>query len=362
MNTRFRERKKIQRKLPSINELHINKLSYFESLQKNLPQQQKLLKTLQNKTFEVNYGIEVMKTRELIKQTEQRIEDIKNKKEEINYYLYAYPLYVKYETCESEPVKISANGIIQMSSNMCKNTLLERYLTEIGKYDLIGLIQRERQRIPFSCSNCNGVNLIEDLSFIFCTDCGLEHGQDIDSSPLSYKEAQETEYVSQYYYKRCNHFNECLAQLQAKENTTIPENVFDTVKEEIIRKRMDLNDLTLKLIKIILKKNNLSKYTENSHTILYKITGKHKITISLNLEEKLKKMFNDIQESFEKHKGNRKNFLNYNYCFYKFFELLGLPEYLEFFPLLKDRHKLFEHDVIWKKICEDMSWDFTACR
>ena len=362
MNTRFREKKKFQKKLPSINELHNQKVNYFESLQKNLPQQQKLLRTLQKKTFETTYGIEVMKNRELIKQTEQRIEEITSKKDEINYYLYAYPLFVEYETGETEPSKVSSNGIFQMSTNTCKNILLEQYLNAIGKHELIVLVQRSLQEIPFVCSNCKGSNLTEDLSFIFCTDCGLEHGQDIDSSPLSYREAQETEYVSHYYYKRCNHFNECLAQLQAKENTTIPENVFDTVKEEIIRKRMDLNDLTLKMTKIILKKNNLSKYTENSHTILYKITGKHKITISLNLEEKLKKMFNDIKESFEKHKGSRKNFLNYNYCFYKFFELLSLPEYLEFFPLLKDRHKLFEHDVIWKKICEDMSWEFTACR
>jgi hypothetical protein len=37
---------------------------------------------------------------------------------------------------------------------------------------------------------------------------------------------------------------------------------------------------------------------------------------------------------------------------------LGEEKYLPLFPLLKDREKRIEQDVIWKKICEELDWEF----
>ena len=69
------------------------------------------------------------------------------------------------------------------------------------------------------------------------------------------------------------------------------------------------------------------------------------------LEEKLCIMFRDIQAPFLKHcPKDRKNFLSYSYVLYKFFQILGLNEYLKYFPLLKSREKLYLQDQIWKKI------------
>ena len=55
---------------------------------------------------------------------------------------------------------------------------------------------------------------------------------------------------------------------------------------------------------------------------------------------------------------NRKNFLSYSYVLYKFCELLGEDEYLQYFPLLKSKEKLYQQDVIWKKICSDLQWEY----
>jgi hypothetical protein len=52
------------------------------------------------------------------------------------------------------------------------------------------------------------------------------------------------------------------------------------------------------------------------------------------------------------------NFLNYYYTAYKLCELLGEETYLPFFPMLKDKEKRIEQDVIWKKICEELDWEF----
>lgn len=347
MNTNFKKKKTYDKKIPSIENLHLNKIKYFEQLQKSLIKKQKLLQELEGKE------------RKLL---EEEIEKIKNKEEENHYWLSCHPIYVEYEMC-NEQDSIETNGFIEISSNSKKQELFEEYLLSIDRYDLARLMKPGKQMV-YSCKCPGEPDLLEELSFIVCKKCGNVLGQTISNSYdlLSYKEVQEMEYGSHYYYKRMNHFSECLAQLQSKENTTIPEEIFECVKNEALKKRLPLKNLTLKMVKSFLKKNNFSKYTENSHNILYKLTGEHKISLPLQLEEKLKQMFTNIQEPFEKYKGKRKNFLNYNYCFYKFFELLGLPEYLEFFPLLKDRHKLSEHDIIWKKICEDMEWEFKPCR
>ena len=77
------------------------------------------------------------------------------------------------------------------------------------------------------------------------------------------------------------------------------------------------------------------------------------------LEEKLRLMFKEIQAPFmEVCPKTRKNFLNYSYVLHKFVELLGLDEYKIYFPLLKDREKLHQTDMIWKKICEKLGWHF----
>jgi hypothetical protein len=77
------------------------------------------------------------------------------------------------------------------------------------------------------------------------------------------------------------------------------------------------------------------------------------------MEEKLRAMFKEIQEPFEKYKPNdRKNFLSYSYVLHKFFELLEMDEFLDCFPWLKDTNKLRLHDEIFEKICKDLKWQF----
>jgi hypothetical protein len=38
--------------------------------------------------------------------------------------------------------------------------------------------------------------------------------------------------------------------------------------------------------------------------------------------------------------------------------LLEEDSFLPYFPMLKDREKRMEQDEIWKKICEELKWQF----
>ena len=72
----------------------------------------------------------------------------------------------------------------------------------------------------------------------------------IDSDKPSYKEPPKE--VQYYSYKRINHFNEWLAQFQAKETTQIPQEVYDKILLELKKERItNMVDITKSKIKQI---------------------------------------------------------------------------------------------------------------
>jgi len=120
-----------------------------------------------------------------------------------------------------------------------------------------------------------------------------------------------------------------------------------------------MSKLTPKKLRDILKKLDKNKYYEHVPHIINRLNGLPPPTISRETEEELRRMFKEIEETFIKYcPKNRKNFLSYSYVLHKFFQLLELDEFLACFELLKSREKLHQQDVIWKKICEELRWEF----
>ncbi len=209
------------------------------------------------------------------------------------------------------------------------------------------------------CQQC-GTEMILSMNeaYLACPKCGFQDSLLIDSDKPSYKDPPRE--VSYYAYKRINHFNEWLAQFQAKESTEIPQSVYDSILLELKKERI-VNITTLKQSKLreILKKLKLNKYYEHTAHILNRLNGQNAPVMSRDNEEKLRFMFKEIQPSFQAHRPkDRSNFLHYPYVLYKFCELLELDEFLPCFPLLKNRDKLYAHDKIWQKICADMQWSY----
>ena len=161
-------------------------------------------------------------------------------------------------------------------------------------------------------------------------------------------------------YKRTNHLAECLNALQGKEGTNVPQEVVDAVKAEFKKNRISTtSEIKPSKVKQFLKKLGYSMYYENIYTIANMISGIPTLKLSRELEKRFKDMFFEIQEPFFRHKPpKRKNFLSYNYVLYKFSELLGEDELLQYFPLLKCSKNLHAQDVIWKKICADLKWQY----
>jgi hypothetical protein len=210
-----------------------------------------------------------------------------------------------------------------------------------------------------NCELCNNEMIMcLNEANLTCSKCGHQEFILVDSDKPSYKDPPRE--VSYYAYKKINHFNEWLAQFQAKESTEIPNEVYDEILVQLKKEKItDMSALKQTKLREILRKMKASKYYEHIPHIINRLNGQNAPFMSREDEEKLRHMFREIQPSFKKHcpKG-RRNFLSYGYVLYKFCELLEMDEYLSCFPLLKNRDKLYLQDKTWEKICQDMGWQY----
>ena len=196
-----------------------------------------------------------------------------------------------------------------------------------------------------------------------CETCGTILVHFFDSAFISYKESQDHDIPVDFPYIRMNHFNELIAQFQAKEQTDIPEEVFEKLEEKFKTDVIDdYDELCYKYVKNKLRELGMENMYEHIPYIIYKFNGQPPPVLSLEQEQRFRKMFKQIQGPFERckhlNRKNRKNFLSYHYVFYKFAELLEMDHLLQYFRLLQSREKLFLQDRVWEAICKIMEWQF----
>jgi len=215
------------------------------------------------------------------------------------------------------------------------------------------------QKMEMTCIRCASSNIYYDSNTgdDICMDCASCRPS--LSGDFDYNDEKTMDKTMVYSYKRENHFNEWINQFQAKENTTLPPTLMSDVKTDLSKQRLRSGEITHKKVKESLKKLGYNKYYEHVPYITTLLHGTKPPVMSPELEEKLRNMFQAIQAPFDKVCPNERiNFLSYSYILYKFCELLGHDEYLDFFPLLKSREKLYKHDQIWKRITDELKWEW----
>jgi len=239
-------------------------------------------------------------------------------------------------------------------NNNDKTKLVDEYLSIINKQH-IKKIEQDKIEI---CKVCNNSMICyQHDAIMICNYCGYQELLLVEQNRPILK--QNTKDTSHFSYKRINHFREWCNQVQGKESTDIPDEIFEKILNEIKKEKIiDTKTITYNKMREILKRLRINKYYEHINYIINRINGIPTPQFSPELEEKLCNMFRNIQVPFLKHcPKDRKNFLSYSYVLYKFFQILGLDEYLKYFPLLKSREKLYVQDQIWKKICEELNYE-----
>lgn len=235
-----------------------------------------------------------------------------------------------------------------------KSVLVDEYLSITNKQHIKKITNEENE----ICKNCKtALTCLQQDAIMICNTCGYQELLLVEQNRPILK--QNTKDTSHFSYKRINHFREWCNQVQGKESTDIPDEIFEKILNEIKKEKIeDTKTITYNKMREILKRLRINKYYEHINYIINRINGIPTPQFTPELEEKLCSMFRDIQGPFLKHcPKDRKNFLSYSYVLYKFFQLLGLDEYLKYFPLLKSREKLYVQDQIWKKICEELGYE-----
>lgn len=200
-----------------------------------------------------------------------------------------------------------------------------------------------------------------------CNECGTTEFIVVDSDKPSFKDQPKE--IHYWSYKRVNHLNECLNQMQGKETTEISDSLMERIMAEIKKRRItDVSKVSMTMLRAILKKLNESKYYEHLPSLLQRLNGTKLPYLPPELERRIKQMFAQMQAPYIKFapKG-RTNFMSYNFCVYKCLQLLGHDEYLEqnnchFIKLLKSHEKISEQDKVWSKICVELGWTVIRSR
>lgn len=280
----------------------------------------------------------------------------------VDYLMDCMPYVQKYYGHDEDPQRSEVLFNTTIQRGVQKKEIFNNYLRNVEKYEgELEPVTHKKKTVIDLCKGCSSSNLFLDsrTSELVCRVCGV--CEYFPREELTYKEEQEqTEKVVTYSYKRDNHFNEWILQFQAQEHTNIPHDVIAQLRSEFRKQKIiRLSDITHAKVRLLLKKLKLNKYYEHVPYITTVLNGVEPPKMSQELEDKLRQMFREIQDPFDKHcPENRKNFLSYSYVLYKFCELLGEDDFLACFPLLKAKDKLYQQDVIWKLICTELRWEF----
>ena len=374
-------KKKSVDKRTTIDAKHNNMVKHFKDEKKKLPTLKKELvkvnssyQKLMEKNLKDFCDIEFITKDELedkMELLEEEIEELENSTKEKNYFLETSPLLFDYydtslsnKVSEPKSKKDKGNKTVmdwlnknQSNTENRRRQVCDNYLSLTDPNFVKSFEKQEKN--SSQCEKC-GIEKTTHLSdgCMICTKCGEVSYIVIDSDKPSYKDPPQE--ISYFAYKRINHFNEWLAQFQAKETTDIPQELYDQILMEIKKERIEnMGELKQNKVREILKKLKQNKYYEHVPHIINKINGLPPPIMSRETEEELRRMFKEIQVPFQKFcPKDRKNFLSYAYVLHKFVQLLDLDEYLDCFILLKSREKLHQQDLIWVQICEYLKWEF----
>lgn len=224
-------------------------------------------------------------------------------------------------------------------------------------------------------TSADASNTIETCDPAICPDCDAEmiisHRESVYICMLCYgirkytcmnnigQQSEEANARAHSEYHRVGHFANYMQMFQAKESRDVPKAIMDIVRSSI-KKMAQPEDgvFHIQTIRDILKQKRLSQFYENATQIWCKINKKPPPTLTPEQEAELYSMFNEIQPAYEKHNTERTNFVFYPYVFRKFCELQGYTHITGFLTHLKSRKRLGSNELLWKKICKDLKWEF----
>ena len=162
-------------------------------------------------------------------------------------------------------------------------------------------------------------------------------------------------------YKRSDNFKVILNQFFYGGNRVVPDDIMETIRDEIQDRTNILYSyeipLMIPILECILKRNELSMYKDSIYFIYFKLSGGSFPHITTKEYNTILSVFNVVSSIYDKYKPNdRKSFLNYSFVLKKLLIMLGKVEYAKYIPQLKTHSKWKELEQVWELMTKDHEW------
>lgn len=343
-------------KMNNILEIHVSILKSFEEEEKEIPQLETRLKSLQGLTHTESILTEVNRV-------QARINSIRNKNNLYFYFLEAQPIIEEYKREMNKPIVMSFMGSVQEQNTDRLNQVVTQYRQLVERLVPLSRMPPHTisKRSP-ECGNCKRKNtyVIHSDNISACEYCGTE--QDVLMSTFSYRDTERINMTSKYQYDRRVHFKECINQFQGKQNSTIKPQVYEMLRNQIRIQGMDVSKVSKKHVLSFLKEIRCSSHYEDVNLIHHTLTGQPLPNIS-HLEDVLIEDFDRLSKLYDEEyikprRIERKNFINIQYVL---FQLLRRHRYYcshTDFSFLKTIERKEFHDDICSHLFGKLGWNF----
>jgi len=331
-----------------------------------------LLDNYRNRLTEVQISLESAELPERIRnnliQTRDeliaKIDDIESLKSKNFYLTESMSIIAEWKEILKQPVTVSFMGK-PSKNNKKKQKLINEYMEIASKHKKIEK-NESLKAVVCNCGNKKDFDIMDNNTYI-CNMCYTQ--QTIIRHTSSYTDITRVNISTKYMYDRKVHFRDCINQYHGKQNSTIPQKVYDELEEQfelhhILKGDKDspkeerFVDLTKNHILMFLKELKYSNHYENVHLIHYNFTGVKPDDIS-HLEEQLLDDFDQLTELYDREYKhlNRKNFINTQYVLFQLLQRHKHPCKKEEFVILKTIDRKFFHDEVCKNLFEILGWN-----
>ena len=194
----------------------------------------------------------------------------------------------------------------------------------------------------YFCMDCKFRKIVGyKRSTLVCTKCGLCEYYPVYVA--SYNHTMQP-LRRKCIYKRSDNFKATLNQFFYGEKKLVPDDVMETLRDEIHNETNILYcyeiPLMIPILEYILKRNELSMYKDSIYFIYFKLSGGSFPHIAPKEYNTILNAFNVISSIYDKYKPNdRKSFLNYSFILKKLLIMLEKVEYTKYIPQLKTHSK-----------------------
>ena len=209
------------------------------------------------------------------------------------------------------------------------------------------------------CIDCNLEMLIDyENSTLVCTKCGV-----FEYYPVHLQSYNHTMRYSRRkcVYKRYDNFKVILNQFFYGGKRVVPDDIMETIRDEIHDETNILYNytipITIPILECILKRNELTRYKDSIYFIYFKLSGGSFPHITTKEYNTILSVFDVVSSIYDKYKPKgRKSFLNYSFVLKKLLIMLGKVEYAKYIPPLKTISKQRELELVWELITKDPEW------